>query len=214
MEEFEFDEGDIEITPLTNEDSGVSYHGGGSNKSYRDFKKPFKPNEESVKVIYTDGGSKRYELPEGFKYVGSWSFYDENAKELRGEAVEDATNNQMELEAAIQALQYLDDMGVAKDKWVTIKLDSDYVRKGILFWVKKWVQNDWKRQLQDGTVEEVKNREYWEKLYTLNTSRKIYWILVPGHSGVEGNEIVDSKCSQLIRQYADEHDISKRANAK
>src|SRR5574344_1830039 len=86
-------------------------------------RREFKPNEESVKVLYTDGGSRILNTPDGKRYIGAWSFYDTETKEVHGKAEDNATNNQMELMAAIRAIEYLNNNGVPKDKWVTIYLD-------------------------------------------------------------------------------------------
>ena len=219
MEEVVYDEGAITIEEISNIKE-PEYHGPEKSKenSYdngrKNFRKPFTPNEPSVKTIFTDGGSKAYNLPEGKHWVGAWAFYDEDTKEIFGDAADNATNNQMELTAVLETLKYLDRLGIGKENWVTIKLDSDYVRFGILFWIKKWIKNGWKRINRDGSVEEVKNRDLWEQIYDLASSRKIFWVHVPGHSGVEGNEVVDSKCGQLIREFADNNGITSRVLGK
>ena len=104
-----------------------------------DFKKErtFKP-DNIFKTIYTDGGSRIIPTETRTRYVGAWSFYDANTGEIFGEAVDDSTNNAMELTAVIKAIEYMNTIGVPKDEWVEIALDSDYVRLGVLFWVKKW----------------------------------------------------------------------------
>ena len=56
--------------------------------------------------------------------------------------MQDYPNNET-LMAVINAIKYLDKLGIPKDRWCTIVLDSDYVRFGILFWSKKWEQNGW-----------------------------------------------------------------------
>lgn len=164
-------------------------------------RREFKPNEESIKVLYTDGGSRILNTPDGKRYIGAWSFYDTETKEVHGKAEDNATNNQMELMAAIRAIEYLNNNGVPKDKWVTIYLDSDYVRFGILFWTKKWVKNNWMKINKDGQSEPVKNVDLWQALYELNSERKIYWLHVPGHSGDEGNEKVDINCGILMDKF-------------
>lgn len=208
MEEVIYDKGEIEIEEISNIKE-PAYHGPKQEViEQRNFRKEFKPNEPSVKTIYTDGGSKAYNTPDGVHRVGAWGFYDEDTKDLYGAAVDQATNNQMELTAVLETLKYLDSLGIGKENWVTIKLDSDYVRYGILFWIKKWIKSGWKRQNRDGRIEEVKNRDLWEQIYALASTRKIFWQHIPGHSGVEGNEIVDTKCGQLIREFAESNNIS------
>ena len=113
----------------------------------------------------------------------------------------------MELLANIRALEYLDEIGYPKDNWVTIRLDSEYVRLGIIFWVKKWITQNWVRITKDGSSEEVKNKDLWKRLYELVQNRKIYWEHVSGHSGEEGNEKVDIKCGSCMDDYMKEHNL-------
>ena len=214
MENFTFEDGEVEIEVLSNDNNTENRY---SSKSYptestanyqRPIRKPFVPPEEPVKIIYTDGGSKDFKMPDGTIHrVGAWSFYDSTSNEIRGKAEDGGTNNQMELMAVLQALNYLDELGISKDKWVKISLDSGYVYKGILFWVKKWITNGWKRYDKDGQLQEVANRDLWEQIYGLAIQRKIFWNQVPGHSGVEGNEKADIKCTQCIQEFAQEHNL-------
>lgn len=170
-------------------------------------KATFEPPKES-RIIYTDGGSRILNLKDGKKfYLGAWAFYDSETDELVGKSEEKATNNQMELLANIRALEYLDDLGYPKDQWITIRLDSEYVRLGIIFWVKKWITQNWVRITRDGSSEEVKNKDLWKRLYELVQGRKIYWEHVSGHSGEEGNEKVDIKCGSCMDTYMKEHDL-------
>ena len=167
----------------------------------------FEPPKES-RIIYTDGGSRIIKLENGNKfYFGAWAFYDSETDELKGKSEEKATNNQMELLANIRALEYLDEIGYPKDNWVTIRLDSEYVRLGIIFWVKKWITQNWVRITKDGSSEEVKNKDLWKRLYELVQNRKIYWEHVSGHSGEEGNEKVDIKCGSCMDDYMKEHNL-------
>ncbi|MDE7100165.1 MAG: hypothetical protein K2N99_02940, partial [Malacoplasma sp.] len=115
------------------------------NPERSDFQKrdnPFKP-KEFVKTIYTDGGSKIIDTIDRKRYIGAWSFYDQNTGEIRGESQDNATNNQMEMMAVIKAIEYCNELGVPKDKFIQIILDSDYVRLGTIFWSKKWERNGW-----------------------------------------------------------------------
>lgn len=182
-------------------DDNQKYSNNEVTNNYRSPHREFRPTEESVKTLYTDGGSRILNTPDGKRYVGAWSFYDTETKELFGKAEDNATNNQMELLACIRAIEYLNDNGVPKDKRVTIRLDSKYVQHGILFWSKNWVKNNWMKIDKDGNMEPVKNVELWKTLYELNAERKIYWIHVPGHSGDEGNEKVDINCGVLMDQF-------------
>lgn len=158
------------------------------------FRKPTDARE-----IYTDGGSRMITCENGKQIrIGAWAFYDTVIDLVTGDFYESGTNNQMELTAVIEALKHLDSIGFPKDSWVIINLDSEYVRMGILFWVKKWILNDWSRVNKNGEKEEIKNRDLWETLYSLSKERKIYWNHVSGHSGNEGNDKVDIECTTII----------------
>jgi ribonuclease HI len=199
MKEVVFQEGELQWSPEDND----KYKKG---SDYKSAKPQFKP-PESVKTIYTDGGSKIIQTAERKRYIGAWSFYDQNTGEIHSEACDDATNNMMELTAVIRALEYLDQLGIPKDRWCTIVLDSDYVRLGILFWVKKWEKNEWVKYDQFGNKQEIKNLDLWKKLNDLNKSRKIFYEKVLGHSGNEGNERVDIECRMKMDEFIKENNI-------
>ena len=197
MEEVKYDNGfkwDPEDNSKFDTGERVSNY---NNNTRKIFKVP-----ENSRIIYVDGGAKVVFKGTGKQMsIGSWSFYDVVTDQLTGEYCENATNNQMELMAAIKALEYLNTCGYPKESWVSIKLDSEYVRLGIIFWVKKWYANNWKRVSRDGKVEEIKNLDLWKRLYNLSSERRIHWEHVKGHSGNEGNEKVDINCTLLIDEY-------------
>lgn len=202
MEEISFKENEIQWNPSDNQKFQTESYSpsNSSNFSVRD-KKIFEPPSDAVKHIYTDGGSRILNTDSGKRYVGAWSFYIVEDDELHGKAEDNSTNNQMELMAAIRALEWVDQYGVPKDKWIIISVDSDYVRFGILFWSKKWAKNNWVKINQEGKPEEIKNLDLWKRLYELNLSRKVYWDKVKGHSGEEGNEKVDINCGLLMDDF-------------
>ena len=203
MQEVTYNPGELAWTPRDNDKFR-------SNKP-SDFKKErvFKP-DNIFKTIYTDGGSRIIPTETRTRYVGAWSFYDANTGEIFGEAADDSTNNAMELTAVIKAIEYMNTIGVPQDEWVEIALDSDYVRLGVLFWVKKWEKNDWVKRDRDGNISEIKNLELWKKLNNLNKERKIYYNKVVGHSGEEGNERVDIECRRLMDEFCKEHSIVRK----
>lgn len=199
MKEVEYSEGEIQWSPSEFKESD----------SKSDFNKPkrmFKP-PECVKRIYTDGGSRILQTEKQKRYIGAWAFYDQTSNEIYGEAADNATNNMMELTAVINAIKYLDKLGIPKDKWCTIVLDSDYVRFGILFWSKKWEANGWVKKDAQGNESEIKNLDLWKELKALNQQRKIFYEKVQGHSGEEGNERVDIECRKLMDDYIRDNNI-------
>ena len=95
---------------------------------------------------------------------------------------ENATNNQMELLAPIQALKK-----IPKGSKVQIFTDSKYVKSGITEWVHNWKKNGWKT----ANKQDVKNKELWLELELLNNEFEISWNWVKAHSTDELNNEVD-----------------------
>ncbi len=133
-------------------------------------------------VIYCDGASSGNPGPSGWGSV--LIFPDGRVKELGGGATH-ATNNQMELQAAISSLEFVKN----HKNPILICTDSSYLINGITGWVHGWKKNGWKTK-EGG---EVSNRLYWEKLHDLSRALpKITWQHVRGHAGVPGNERADA----------------------
>lgn len=132
-------------------------------------------------VIFTDGASK------GNPGRGGWGAVvvaEGSVTELGGREAE-ATNNQMELMAAIEALACARKLGMAE---ATVYADSSYVLNGITKWVHGWRKNGWKTQ----SGQPVLNTELWKRLLGLAESPlKIRWEYVGGHINVPGNERAD-----------------------
>lgn len=130
-------------------------------------------------TIYTDGGCQPNPGP------GGWGALlispDGKRRELSG-ANEDTTNNQMELMAAISALESLD-----KPHHISLYTDSSYVKKGMEEWIGGWIRRGWKTSSGDP----VKNRDLWRRLYATTQIHHIDWYWVRGHSGDQHNEYVD-----------------------
>ena len=100
------------------------------------------------------------------------------------------TNNRMELMAAISALEAL-----REPCEVVLSTDSQYVRQGILEWLRNWIRRGWKTAGGDP----VKNRDLWERLQQAASQHQVEWRWVKGHSGDPDNERVD----QLARTEAE-----------
>ena len=135
--------------------------------------------------IYTDGACRGNPGPGGWAATLS---FDDAEKELSGaEAM--TTNNRMELTAVIRALEALRRPVRAK-----IYTDSEYVRRGIMEWIRSWKARDWRT----ADRKPVKNRDLWERLDELAALHAIEWHWVRGHSGIPGNERVDWLANQAI----------------
>ena len=136
--------------------------------------------------VYTDGSCI------GNPGNGGWAFVVINEKDIsyRAGFERNTTNNQMELMAAIKAIEFL-----GKYNDINLNTDSNYVRQGITNWILNWKRNNWKTS----TKKVVKNRELWERLDNLNVSKNIIWSWVKAHNVDEFNNQVD----QLARQAAE-----------
>ncbi len=136
--------------------------------------------------VYTDGSCL------GNPGNGGWAFVIINEKNIsyRAGFERNTTNNQMELMAAIKAIEFLD-----KYNDINLNTDSNYVRQGITNWILNWKGNNWKTS----TKKAVKNKELWERLDKLNLSKNIIWSWVKAHNVDKFNNQVD----QLARQAAE-----------
>ena len=132
----------------------------------------------SIKV-YTDGACKGNPGP------GGWGVYIQSnvdEKELYGGNPE-TTNNQMEMQAALEALKHLKD----EDEVIELYTDSNYLRQGITEWIHKWKTNNWKTAAK----KPVANRDLWIEISDLNEKMNVQWNWVKGHAGDPGNERAD-----------------------
>jgi ribonuclease HI len=135
--------------------------------------------------IYTDGACRGNPGP------GGWAallLFGEHEREISG-AETLTTNNRMELTAVIRALE-------AFNRPVTGKLytDSQYVRQGVLEWLKQWKARGWKTS----DKKPVKNQDLWQVLDALVQVHELEWHWVKGHSGNVGNERVDELANRAI----------------
>ncbi len=138
------------------------------------------PRLDSPRVqIFTDGACSGNPGPGGW---GALLRYDEHEKRICG-GEPHTTNNRMELMAAIRALQSL-----KCSCEVDLTTDSQYLRKGITEWIKKWRVNGWK----SSNKKPIKNVDLWQELDKEAARHKINWHWVKGHAGHRENEIADS----------------------
>ena len=128
--------------------------------------------------VYTDGSCL------GNPGKGGWAFLVNNEGVISsrsGYSIK-ATNNQMELTAAIKAIEFL-----VNHKEMSIYTDSNYLKNGITLWVTNWKKNNWKTASKNP----VKNKELWERLDQLNYLKKIKWKWVKAHDTNKLNNEVD-----------------------
>ena len=145
--------------------------------------------------IFTDGASSGNPGPGGwgaviliFKNESSKNIGNSKVIELGGRE-ERTTNNRMELKAAIEALRFLHIHSLVKKPYdMILYSDSTYVVKGITSWVHGWIQKGW----MNSKKEPVQNKDLWEELVQVEEYFDVSWRILPGHSGIAGNERADS----------------------
>jgi ribonuclease HI len=134
-------------------------------------------------VAYTDGACSGNPGPGGWGVLMQAKRGAEVIKQRElsgGEAL--TTNNQMELMAAITALETLE-----KPSTITIVTDSQYVKNGVTGWIFGWKKNGWKTSAK----KPVKNVELWQRLDAAQARHKVTWEWVKGHAGHPENERAD-----------------------
>jgi ribonuclease HI len=139
--------------------------------------------------IYTDGGCSGNPGP------GAWAYIIEGDGRIICEkwGVErDTTNNRMELNAVIAALEALSALNPHGER-VIIHTDSQYVQKGISEWIYLWKKNGWR----NSSKKPVKNKDLWQHLELLDEEFSPSWRWVRGHAGHYMNE----RCDRMT-QYA------------
>jgi len=142
----------------------------------------------TIQTIYTDGACSGNPGP------GGWGvaiyFSDGSIYELGG-ASPQTTNNRMELQAAISALQFY--AASAQQEPIILYTDSEYVKNGITKWLAGWEKKGWKT----AAGKPVLNQELWQALGQLNNKR-VQWRYVRGHTGNVGNE----RCDAIARAFS------------
>jgi len=137
--------------------------------------------------IHTDGACSGNPGPGGWGAVLRWRGH---VRELSG--FEPATtNNRMELQAAITALETL-----KRPMTVRLFTDSNYLRQGITTWLPNWKKRGWRT----ADKKPVKNQELWERLDAALARHRVEWRWVRGHSGDPDNERADQLAREAIRQ--------------
>ncbi|MGH6767878.1 MAG: ribonuclease HI [Xanthobacteraceae bacterium] len=129
-------------------------------------------------VIHTDGACSGNPGPGGWGAILS---FGEREKELMG-GEPHTTNNRMELMGAIAALEALKRPCV-----VDLHTDSQYLRDGIMSWIKKWKTNGWRT----ADKKPVKNVDLWKRLDEALAHHRVRWHWVKGHAGHALNERAD-----------------------
>lgn len=138
--------------------------------------------------VYTDGSCRNG--------VGGWAWWCEDTEESRAGVESKSTNQRMELQAALEAVNefFLDsELVIVSDSAYLVNCFGDK-------WYVKWFATGW----LTGDGKDVANRDIWEPLLEIVESHgnvKFEW--VKGHSGVKGNEIADALATDAVTAYTD-----------
>ena len=145
-----------------------------------------KATSQSPVIIYTDGGCS----PNPGR--GGWAAllaYKEHKKLISG-CYRHSTNNRMEIIAVLEALRAVR----AKACYLKVHTDSQYIANAWnQGWLVDWQSRGWVRRKAKNPL---KNLDLWQELMRLTSSHHVEFIWVKGHSGIQGNEIVDAEATQ------------------
>ncbi|MFM2061501.1 MAG: hypothetical protein RLZZ507_1171 [Cyanobacteriota bacterium] len=141
-----------------------------------------------IQSIYTDGACTGNPGPGGWGVV---VYFNDGSIHEMGDASQHTTNNKMEMQAAIAALEFFTTSGQTQP--ITLHTDSEYLINSVTKWMPGWKKKGWKKS--DGNP--VQNQDLLEILDQLN-SKLVKWQHVRGHSGNIGNE----RCDVIARSFA------------
>lgn len=133
--------------------------------------------DANIPKIYTDGGYDK------IKKIGAWAFGIEDKIINSGIITEiDGTwNIQSEVTTCINAIKYAED-----NNYSNVLIVHDL--KGLRY----WYEGLWKANFN--CTKTLKNLKSQVKV-------KVSFMLIKGHSGIKGNEIVDSECQKILANY-------------
>lgn len=145
--------------------------------------------------IYCDGGCR----PNPGKGAAGFIVVDNTKQSEFHRSVEiydETTNNRMELQAAINAVDWFYQNYYDKGVDLTIIVDSQYVQLGITEWIKKWKTNSWKNSKN----KPVENKEMWHDLDRLVgwLDVNIKWQWTKGHGDDKWNNLIDQVCTNAL----------------
>lgn len=145
--------------------------------------------------IYTDGSYDKQ------KDIGGWAIViaDHNNIKVKSGIKRDTTNNQMELVAVLNALEY----AVRKHlKDIEILTDSMYVLNGIEKYVDTWKANGWVGL----SGKPIEYQSQWEGILIMLDSLRennfsVKFSKVKSHNGNSLNELADIEARKIVKAY-------------
>ena len=145
-------------------------------------------------TIYTDGSCLKNPGPGGWALLILRDEEKNNSIHFSG-GNPSTTNNQMELQAVLEALLWVKTH--APSEKIILFTDSMYVQQGITLWIHGWKKNGWKTASRQA----VKNQELWQRLDQARFNLAIEWKWVKAHNGQTENEFVDRLAREQALQY-------------
>lgn len=140
-------------------------------------------------TLYTDGACS------GNPGVGGWGavlMFKGHEKQISA-AVENTTNNRMELTAVIEGIKCL-----KEPCDIDIYSDSAYTVNAFLNgWLEDWAKANWKK----ADNKPLLNADLWQELYSLSHIHKLNFIKVKGHADNEYNNVCDKLATDAIKNY-------------
>ncbi|HEY83878.1 MAG TPA: ribonuclease HI [Chloroflexi bacterium] len=149
------------------------------------------PASTNKVTIYTDGGANPNPGPGGWAAILLPSD-GQKPQELSGSEA-NVTNNQMELQAAIEALKAL-----PGPHQIELHTDSQYLRRGVTEWLAGWQRNGWR----SSNNQPLKNKTRWQQLNAEIQRHQISWHWTKGHAGNKWNERADKLARAAIQKAA------------
>lgn len=137
-------------------------------------------------TIYTDGACDPNPGPGGWAAL----LISKGKERVISGSESETTNNRMELTAAIQALNTLQDRSR-----IEFYTDSEYLKKGITEWMANWRARNWRRK-----GGKLANVDLWQALDKAIQEHQIQWHWVRGHSGDRHNQRVDLLARKAIQR--------------
>lgn len=146
-------------------------------------------------LIYTDGSCQNNPGPGGWAATlrRMESGVETKIRCISGWSAA-TTNNRMEMEAALQALQRI--RSNAGGRRIILRSDSKILINGMNIWLPGWKENGWKQSSR----KDVANKDLWLQLVEVSQGKNIHWEWVKGHSGDRYNEEVDKLAASALRK--------------
>lgn len=136
--------------------------------------------------LYTDGGCRGNNNRNNIGAIGGILIHPATgAKKEYNEAFKNTTNNKMELLAVIRGLEFL-----KEPCEVEVYSDSAYIVNAMnQHWIDSWKKQGWRRGKN-----ELKNKEFWQRIDELREKHNLTFIKVKGHS----TDIYNNRADELV----------------